>query len=99
MGSWKIFSRYYNVSSTFPTTANRRRHSNGTFLGKEIGTSGNIVAPGRQTGGSRNLLETNTVAAPVLLDDIDGVHCNESKQSSFNRIKRKRHKNSNKGKS
>lgn len=91
-------ARYYNVSSTLPTTASRRRHSIGTFLGKETGVSGNIVAPGRQTGGSRNLLEADTVAAPVSLDDIDGVHCNESRQPSCNRTKRRRHKNSsNKG--
>ncbi|XP_071558616.1 uncharacterized protein Stumps isoform X1 [Temnothorax nylanderi] len=86
--------RYYNVSSTLPTTASRRRHSIGTFLGKETGPSGNITAPGRQTGGSKNLLEADTVAASIPLDDIDGMHCNESKQPSCNRTKRRRHKNS-----
>ncbi|XP_011862378.1 PREDICTED: phosphoinositide 3-kinase adapter protein 1 [Vollenhovia emeryi] len=90
-------ARYYNVSSTLPTTASRRRHSIGTFLGKETGASGNIVAPGRQTGGSRNLLETDTVAAPVH-DDIDGSRRNDSRQPSCNRTKRRRHKSSsNKG--
>ncbi|XP_011156568.2 uncharacterized protein LOC105193712 isoform X2 [Solenopsis invicta] len=83
-------ARYYNVSSTLPTTASRRRHSIGTFLGKETGASGNIVAPGRQTGGARNLLEADT--APVPLDDIDGVHC--TKRSSCSRTKRRRHKSS-----
>ncbi|XP_011692234.1 PREDICTED: phosphoinositide 3-kinase adapter protein 1 [Wasmannia auropunctata] len=91
-------ARYYNVSSTLPTMANRRRHSIGTFFGKETGASGNIATPGRQTEGSRNLLEADTVAAPVQHDDIDGVHCNKSKQLSCNRTRRRRHKSaSNKG--
>ncbi|XP_018337278.1 PREDICTED: phosphoinositide 3-kinase adapter protein 1 isoform X1 [Trachymyrmex septentrionalis] len=90
-------ARYYNVSSTLSTTANRRRHSIGTFLGKETGTSGNIMTPERQTGGSRNLLEADTAAAPVSLDDIDGTHCNKDKQPSCNRTKRRRHKSTNKG--
>ncbi|XP_012525011.2 uncharacterized protein LOC105830310 isoform X2 [Monomorium pharaonis] len=81
-------ARYYNVSSTLPMTAGRRRHSIGTFLGKE---TGNIVTPGRQTRGSRNLSETDTV---VSLDDIDGIHCNKSKRPSYNRNKRRGHKNS-----
>ncbi|XP_070514150.1 uncharacterized protein Stumps isoform X2 [Cardiocondyla obscurior] len=91
-------ARYYNVSSTLPATGSRRRHSIGTFIGKETGATSNIVAPRRQTGGSKNLLEVDTAAAPVSLDNIDGVHCNESKQLSCNRAKRRRHKNSsNKG--
>ncbi|KAG5332224.1 BCAP protein, partial [Acromyrmex heyeri] len=90
-------ARYYNVSSTLPTTASRRRHSIGTFLGKETGTSGNIVTPERQTGGSGNLLEADTAAAPVSLDDIDGIHCNKDKQLSCNRTKRRKHKSFNKG--
>ncbi|XP_018046164.1 PREDICTED: phosphoinositide 3-kinase adapter protein 1 isoform X2 [Atta colombica] len=89
-------ARYYNVSSTLPT-ASRRRHSIGTFLGKETGTSGNIVTSERQTEGSRNLLEADTAATPEPLDDIDGIHCNKDKQLSCNRTKRRRHKNSNKG--
>ncbi|XP_018400300.1 PREDICTED: phosphoinositide 3-kinase adapter protein 1 [Cyphomyrmex costatus] len=88
-------ARYYNVSSTLPTTASRRRHSIGTFLGKETRTSSNIATLERQTGRSRNLLETDT--APVPLDDIDGIHCNKDKQLSCNRTKRRRHKSSNKG--
>ncbi|XP_025074367.1 uncharacterized protein LOC105428464 [Pogonomyrmex barbatus] len=89
-------ARYYNVSSTLPSTANRRRHSIGTFFGKETGASGNVVAPGR-TGGPRNLLETDTMAT-LCVDNIDGVHCNEGKQLSSNRTRRKKHKSSsNKG--
>ncbi|KAL6267700.1 hypothetical protein P5V15_000771 [Pogonomyrmex californicus] len=89
-------ARYYNVSSTLPSTANRRRHSIGTFFGKETGASGNVVAPGR-TGGPRNLLEIDTMAT-LCVDNIDGVHCNEGKQLSGNRTRRKKHKSSsNKG--
>lgn len=99
----KLFSRYYNLSSTFPTTGStiacQRRHSIGTFLEKEASMSTNAT-PGRsQTGGCRNLLEADTVAAPVPVDDIDGAPCNEDKQTYCNRIRRRRHKSSfNKGK-
>ncbi|XP_072754308.1 uncharacterized protein Stumps [Anoplolepis gracilipes] len=95
-------ARYYNVSSTFPTTGStacRRRHSIGTFLEKEAGTSTNAT-PGRQEmGGCRNLLEADTVAGPVSVDDIDGVPCNEGRQPDYcNRIRRRRYKSSfNKG--
>ncbi|CAL1675712.1 unnamed protein product [Lasius platythorax] len=95
-------ARYYNLSSTFPTTGStiacQRRHSIGTFLEKEASMSTNAT-PGRsQTGGCRNLLEADTVAAPVPVDDIDGAPCNEDRQTYSNRIRRRRHKSSfNKG--
>lgn len=50
-------------------------------------------------GGCKNLLEADTVTAPVSVDDIDGAPCNEGKQSYCDRTRRRRHKNSfNKGK-
>lgn len=50
--------------------------------------------------GCKNLLEADTMTAPVgSVDDIDGVPCNEDKQPCCNRIRRRRHKSSfNKGK-
>ncbi|XP_026829203.1 phosphoinositide 3-kinase adapter protein 1 isoform X1 [Ooceraea biroi] len=97
-------SRYYNLSSTLPmassTTACRRRHSIGTFLGKEACAFNNAVITGgrQQTGGSRNLLETDPAATPMLIDDIDGIPCNENEQMSCNKIRRRRYRNaSNKG--
>lgn len=87
-----FFSRYYNISSTFPTTAStacRRRHSIGTFLEKEAGT--NTTAGRQQVGGCRNWLEPSTMATPIS-DDIDGAPCNEGRHSC-NKIKRRRHKN------
>ncbi|RLU18036.1 hypothetical protein DMN91_010278 [Ooceraea biroi] len=96
--------RYYNLSSTLPmassTTACRRRHSIGTFLGKEACAFNNAVITGgrQQTGGSRNLLETDPAATPMLIDDIDGIPCNENEQMSCNKIRRRRYRNaSNKG--
>ncbi|XP_019883431.1 phosphoinositide 3-kinase adapter protein 1 isoform X3 [Camponotus floridanus] len=95
-------ARYYNLPSTFPatgsTTACRRRHSIGTFLEKEAGTS--TTTSGRQQiGGCRNLLEVDMVsAAPISVDDIDSASCNEGKQPHCNRVRRKKHKSSfNKG--
>jgi len=77
------------------TSASRRRHSIGTFLENEAFNNA-----GQQTGESRNLVETDPAAAPILIDDIDGIPCNENRQASWNRMKRRRHKNvSNKGKS
>ncbi|XP_012228798.1 uncharacterized protein stumps isoform X1 [Linepithema humile] len=92
-------ARYYNLSSTLPTagsTACRRRHSIGTFLGKEAGVSSNAVHSGRkQTAGSKNLLETDAMAASVPIDNIDGVFCNEI---SCSKNRRRKYKNSsNKG--
>ncbi|XP_029666483.1 phosphoinositide 3-kinase adapter protein 1 [Formica exsecta] len=94
-------ARYYNLSSTFPTTGStacRRRHSIGTFLEKEASTSTNAIPGRQQMGGCKNLLEADTVTAPVSVDDIDGAPCNEGKQSYCNRTRRRRHKSSfNKG--
>jgi len=83
---------------TNSTSASRRRHSIGTFLENE---AFNNTASGRQqTGDSRNLVETEPATAPILIDDIDGIPSNENRQASWNRMKRRRHKNvSNKGKS
>ncbi|XP_029173623.1 phosphoinositide 3-kinase adapter protein 1 isoform X2 [Nylanderia fulva] len=93
-------ARYYNISSTFPTsgsTACRRRHSIGTFLEKEASICSNTT-PGRQTGECRNLLEVDAMAAPTSVDQIDAPSCNEDRQTSCNRNRRRRHKSSfNKG--
>ncbi|XP_070151881.1 uncharacterized protein Stumps isoform X2 [Polyergus mexicanus] len=94
-------ARYYNLSSTFPTTGStacRRRHSIGTFLEKEASTSTNATSGRQEMGGCKNLLETDTVTASVSVDDIDGASCNEGKQPYCNRTRQRRHKSSfNKG--
>ncbi|XP_020281206.1 uncharacterized protein LOC109853451 isoform X2 [Pseudomyrmex gracilis] len=89
-------ARYYNVSFSLPTAGSscRRRHSIGTYLGKETGASSNVAVSERQ--GSRNL-EVDA-AAPVSVDDICSSSCNEGRQVSGNKARRRKHKtSSNKG--
>lgn len=95
-------SRYYNLSSTLPaassTTTCQRRHSIGTFLGKEA--SGNTVATVRQqkATGSKNPLEADAIAASASVDDIDGGSCNDEESVACARTRRRRHRSSsNKG--
>ncbi|XP_032664319.1 phosphoinositide 3-kinase adapter protein 1 isoform X2 [Odontomachus brunneus] len=95
-------ARYYNLSSTLPaassTTTCQRRHSIGTFLGKEV--SGNIVTNVRQqkATGSRNPLEADAAAVSASVDDIDGGPCNDGESVACVRTRRRKHRNSsNKG--
>ncbi|XP_011138035.2 phosphoinositide 3-kinase adapter protein 1 isoform X1 [Harpegnathos saltator] len=92
-------ARYYNISSTLPasgsTTVCQRRHSIGTFLGKEAAASGSAAATlCQQTAGSRNQLEADAPAAPVFLDDTDGGPSNEEGPVACARTRHRRRRNS-----
>lgn len=99
----EIVSRYYNLSSTLPaassTTTCQRRHSIGTFLGKEATTSSNVTGIQHQATGSRNPLEMDAAAAPVSVDDTDGSPCNEGPVACARTRRRKHKSSSNKGES
>ncbi|XP_026669368.1 phosphoinositide 3-kinase adapter protein 1 isoform X2 [Ceratina calcarata] len=79
-------ARYYNLSSTVPgsAAAGRRRHSIGTFLGKDN-------ASRRQC--SNVLVEPDVMAPPVPVDTVDGVHP-ERKGRSSSKSRRRRHRSS-----
>ncbi|XP_034191288.2 DBB domain-containing protein stumps [Osmia lignaria lignaria] len=91
-------ARYYNLSATLPAAgsaaAGRRRHSIGTFLGKDRATSTKDNHGRRQPQGSTVLVEPDTMAPPVPVDTVDGVHIEDRATRSCSRTRRRRHRSS-----
>ncbi|XP_076618941.1 DBB domain-containing protein stumps isoform X1 [Colletes latitarsis] len=90
-------ARYYNLSATLPAAgsaaAGRRRHSIGTFLGKDRGSAKDNLAR-RQPQNSAALVEPDTIAPPAPVDTVDGVHVEDRKERSCSRSRRRRHRSS-----
>ncbi|KOC60913.1 Phosphoinositide 3-kinase adapter protein 1 [Habropoda laboriosa] len=90
-------ARYYNLSSTLPApgsaAAGRRRHSIGTFLGKDRGSSSRDNVR-RQAESSTVMVEPDTMAPPAPVDTVDGVHAEDRKGRSCSRSRRRRHRSS-----
>ncbi|KZC10757.1 Phosphoinositide 3-kinase adapter protein 1 [Dufourea novaeangliae] len=89
-------ARYYNLSSTLPVAgsaaAGRRRHSIGTFLGKDRGPPARDNPARRQHKNSTTLMEPDTMAPPTPVDTVDGVE--DRKDRSCSRSRRRRHRSS-----
>ncbi|XP_076237197.1 DBB domain-containing protein stumps isoform X2 [Calliopsis andreniformis] len=90
-------ARYYNLSSTLPTpgsaSSGRRRHSIGTFLGKDRSSSSRDHSGRKQVPSSTILVEPDTMAPPAPVDTVDGVHA-EDKTGRCNKPRRRRHRSS-----
>ncbi|CAL7952184.1 unnamed protein product [Xylocopa violacea] len=91
-------ARYYNLSSTLPApgsaAAGRRRHSIGTFLGKDRASSTKDNVNRRQPDNSAVLVQPDTMAPPVPVDTVDGVHAQDRKGRSCSRSRHRRHRSS-----
>ncbi|XP_076662870.1 DBB domain-containing protein stumps isoform X3 [Andrena cerasifolii] len=91
-------ARYYNLSSTLPAAgsaaAGRRRHSIGTFLGKDRGSSSKENPNRRQPPSSSVIVEPDTMAPPAPVDTVDGVHVEDRTGRSCSRTRRRRHRSS-----
>nr|XP_012151400.1 PREDICTED: phosphoinositide 3-kinase adapter protein 1 isoform X2 [Megachile rotundata] len=89
-------ARYYNLSATLPAAgsaaAGRRRHSIGTFLGKDRSTTKDNAR--RQPQSSTALVEPDTMAPPIPVDVVDGVHVENRAARSYSRTRRRRHRSS-----
>nr|XP_033332433.1 uncharacterized protein LOC117223941 isoform X2 [Megalopta genalis] len=89
-------ARYYNLSSTLPApgsaAAGRRRHSIGTFLGKDRGAGAKDNVARRQAHDAAAMVEPDTMAPPAPVDTVDGVEDRAGRSCSRNR--RRRHRSS-----
>ncbi|XP_054001924.1 uncharacterized protein LOC128888813 isoform X2 [Hylaeus anthracinus] len=91
-------ARYYNLSATLPAAgsaaAGQRRHSIGTFLGKDRGSSTKDNVK-KQPNDSTVLVEPDTMAPPAtVVDTVDGVHAEDRPERSCSRTRRRRHRSS-----
>ncbi|XP_043488203.1 uncharacterized protein LOC122515076 isoform X2 [Polistes fuscatus] len=89
-------AKYYNLSSTLPSpgsaASGQRRHSVGTFLGKDRNH-----CPGRRpTQTVEVLVEPSVMAPPIPTDAVDGiVHADDRRNRSNDcRFRRRRHRSS-----
>lgn len=91
-----IHYRYYNLSSTLPSSesaaSGQRRHSVGTFLGKDR----NTCSGRRPTQTVEVLVEPSSMAPPIPTDTVDGIICIDDRRgrSSGCRSRRRRHRSS-----
>ncbi|XP_076642587.1 DBB domain-containing protein stumps isoform X2 [Halictus rubicundus] len=89
-------ARYYNLSSTLPApgsaAAGRRRHSIGTFLGKDRGATSKDNVARRQAHNTTAMVEPDTMAPPAPVDTVDGVEDRAGRSCS--RTRRRRHRSS-----
>ncbi|KAF7418127.1 hypothetical protein HZH68_000780 [Vespula germanica] len=89
-------ARYYNLSSTLPSpgsaASGQRRHSVGTFLGKDR----NTCSGRRPTQTVEVLVEPSSMAPPIPTDTVDGIVRIDDRRdrSSGCRSRRRRHRSS-----
>ncbi|KAL2740334.1 phosphoinositide 3-kinase adapter protein 1-like isoform X1 [Vespula squamosa] len=89
-------ARYYNLSSTLPSpgsaASGQRRHSVGTFLGKDR----NTCSGRRPTQTVEVLVEPSSMAPPIPTDTVDGIVRIDDRRdrSSECRSRRRRHRSS-----
>ncbi|KAF7411823.1 hypothetical protein HZH66_000719 [Vespula vulgaris] len=89
-------ARYYNLSSTLPSpgsaASGQRRHSVGTFLGKDR----NTCSGRRPTQTVEVLVEPSSMAPPIPTDTVDGIVRIDDRRDRSNgcRSRRRRHRSS-----